>query len=66
MSYQLDVVPSKDKKKVTITVTSEKNKIDVHILVKVLANYLKVLVESNGLNFEDVAVRPSDKVEVVE
>ena len=59
--FDIDCKPSKDRKKVTLTITS-KEVLGVHEMINALAYFIKHQVETNGIDYSDVAVKPEDKV----
>lgn len=62
----IDVKPSADKRTVVITLHSPDADIGVGMMIRMLANYLKHVVESEGLDMKDFAIQPGDKTAVIE
>lgn len=61
--YNLDI-KTEGRRKVVITVTSEIENIGVQNMIRVLAQYLKHLIDENGLSFDEVSIKPGDKAEI--
>ncbi len=61
MGFELQCSPSKDRKKVTLTIISDDDEIGVQTMIRVLANFIKQQIESNKISFEEVAIKDTDK-----
>jgi hypothetical protein len=60
----LDCIPNDDGKSVTIVITAPHEKIGVQGLIKVLAQFIKHLIETNNIRYDEVKIKPSDTVKI--
>ena len=61
----LQVIPE-GKHKVTFVFTDDENQLGVHEIIKVMAHYIKMLMEEHQIKAPEVAISKNDKVEIKE
>ncbi len=61
--YDLDCITSQDGRSITIVVSAQK-KICVQGLIKILAHFLKYLIETNNISYDEVKLKDTDRAKI--